>query len=64
MLTYRTPAEIIGHDGLRIVLVRGVPSPWSQARRSASVVGQSEASMALTASRTWWTVGAGCMRSA
>lgn len=29
MLTYRTPAEIVGHEGLRIVLVRGVPSPWS-----------------------------------
>ena len=34
MLVYRTPAEIVGHDGLRIVLVRGVPSPWSQAAKT------------------------------
>ena len=34
MLAYRTPAEIVGHDGLRIVLVRGVPSPWSQAAKT------------------------------
>jgi glutathione S-transferase len=34
MLVYRTPAEISGHDGLRIVLVRGVPSPWSQAAKT------------------------------
>ncbi|MDB5488481.1 MAG: hypothetical protein JWQ58_2196 [Reyranella sp.] len=34
MLTYRTPAEIVAHDGLRIVLVRGVPSPWSQAAKT------------------------------
>jgi glutathione S-transferase len=34
MLTYRTPAEIVAHDGLRIVLVRGVPSPWSQGAKT------------------------------
>ena len=34
MLAYKTPAEIVGHDGLRIVLVRGVPSPWSQAAKT------------------------------
>lgn len=34
MLAYKTPAEIVGHDGLRIVLVRGVPSPWSQAAKA------------------------------
>ena len=34
MLAYRTPAEVIAHDGLRIVLVRGVPSPWSQAAKT------------------------------
>jgi glutathione S-transferase len=34
MLTYRTPAEIVAYDGLRIVLVRGVPSPWSQAAKT------------------------------
>lgn len=34
MLTYRTPAEIVAHEGLRIVLVRGVPSPWSQAAKT------------------------------
>lgn len=34
MLAFRTPAEVIRHDGLRIVLVRGVPSPWSQAAKT------------------------------
>lgn len=34
MLAYRTPAEIVTHEGLRIVLVRGVPSPWSQAAKT------------------------------
>jgi glutathione S-transferase len=34
MLAYRTAAEIVGHDGLRLVLVRGVPSPWSQAAKT------------------------------
>ena len=34
MLVYKTPAEIVDHDGLRIVLVRGVPSPWSQAAKT------------------------------
>ncbi|WP_295142218.1 glutathione S-transferase N-terminal domain-containing protein [uncultured Reyranella sp.] len=34
MLAYTTPAEIVAHDGLRIVLVRGAPSPWSQAAKT------------------------------
>lgn len=34
MLAYKTPAEIVAHDGLRIVLVRGAPSPWSQAAKT------------------------------
>lgn len=34
MLAYRTAAEIVAHDGLRLVLVRGVPSPWSQAAKT------------------------------
>lgn len=34
MLTYLPPADIIAHPGLRIVLVRGVPSPWSQAAKT------------------------------
>lgn len=34
MLTYLSPAEAIAHPGLRIVLVRGVPSPWSQAAKT------------------------------
>lgn len=34
MLAYKTPAEIVDHNGLRIVLVRGVPSPWSQAAKT------------------------------
>jgi glutathione S-transferase len=34
LLTYLTPAEIIAHDGLRLVVVRGVPSPWSQAAKT------------------------------
>ncbi|MEK7753070.1 MAG: hypothetical protein AAB654_14195 [Acidobacteriota bacterium] len=34
MLTYLPPADIIAHPGLRIVLVRGVPSPWSQAAKA------------------------------
>src|SRR5258708_35370919 len=34
MLQYRSLEEIIDHPGLRIVLVRGVPSPWSQAAKT------------------------------
>jgi glutathione S-transferase len=34
MLQYRSPEEIIAHPGLRIVLVRGVPSPWGQAAKT------------------------------
>ena len=34
MLTYLPPADIIAHAGLRLVLVRGVPSPWSQAAKA------------------------------
>ena len=33
-LTYATPAEAIGHKGLRLVLVRGVPSPWGMAAKT------------------------------
>ena len=28
MLQYRSLKEIIDHPGLRIVLVKGIPSPW------------------------------------
>ena len=34
MLTYLSPTDLIAHDGLRLVLVRGVPSPWSQAAKA------------------------------
>jgi len=34
MLVYKTPSEVVAHDGLRLVLVRGVPSPWSQATKT------------------------------
>jgi glutathione S-transferase len=34
MLQYCSLEEIIGHPGLRIVLVRGVPSPWGQAAKT------------------------------
>ncbi|MBI3197670.1 MAG: hypothetical protein HYZ40_09195 [Rhodospirillales bacterium] len=34
MLTYLRPADIIAHPGLRLVLARGVPSPWSQAAKT------------------------------
>src|SRR5208282_769492 len=34
MLQYRSLEEIIDHPGLRIVLVRGVPSPWGQAAKT------------------------------
>jgi glutathione S-transferase len=34
MLRYRTLEEIKAHDGLRIVLVQGMPSPWGQAAKT------------------------------
>src|SRR5688572_3167713 len=34
LLTYLPPTDIIAHPGLRLVLVRGVPSPWSQAAKA------------------------------
>jgi len=34
MLQYRSFAEIVDHPGLRIVLVKGVPSPWGQAAKT------------------------------
>ena len=34
MLEYRTFEEIVDHPGLRIVLVKGVPSPWGQAAKT------------------------------
>ena len=34
MLQYRSLQEIIDHPGLRIVLVKGVPSPWGQAAKT------------------------------
>jgi hypothetical protein len=34
MLEYRSLKEIIGHPGLRIVLVKGMPSPWGQAAKT------------------------------
>ncbi|SJZ40522.1 Glutathione S-transferase [Enhydrobacter aerosaccus] len=34
MLTYISPAEAVHHLGLRLVLVRGVPSPWGQAAKA------------------------------
>ncbi len=34
MLQYRNFEEIIGHPGLRIVLVQGMPSPWGQAAKT------------------------------
>jgi glutathione S-transferase len=34
MLEYRSFNEIVDHPGLRIVLVRGVPSPWGQAAKA------------------------------
>ena len=34
LLTYLPSADIIAHPGLRLVLVRGVPSPWSQAAKA------------------------------
>ncbi len=34
MLQYRSFEEIIGYPGLRIVLVKGMPSPWGQAAKT------------------------------
>ncbi len=34
MLQYRSFEEIVAHPGLRIVLVKGVPSPWGQAAKT------------------------------
>jgi glutathione S-transferase len=34
MLRYVTVAEAIRHEGLRIVIVQGMPSPWSQAAKT------------------------------
>jgi len=34
MLQYRSVKEIVEHPGLRIVLVKGVPSPWGQAAKT------------------------------
>ena len=34
MLEYRSLEEIVDHPGLRIVLIKGVPSPWGQAAKT------------------------------
>lgn len=34
MLQYRSFEEIVEHPGLRIVLVKGLPSPWGQAAKT------------------------------
>jgi glutathione S-transferase len=34
MINYVTPAEAIAHKGLRLVIVRGLPSPWGQAAKT------------------------------
>jgi hypothetical protein len=34
MLEYRSFKEIVDHPGLRIVLVKGAPSPWGQAAKT------------------------------
>jgi hypothetical protein len=34
MLQYRNFEEIVAHPGLRIVLVKGMPSPWGQAAKT------------------------------
>ena len=34
MLQYRSFKEIVGHPGLRIVMVQGMPSPWGQAAKT------------------------------
>ena len=43
MLQYLSLEEIVDHPGLRIVLVRGVPSPWSQAAKTIFEINQSGA---------------------
>ncbi len=37
MLEYRSLEEIINHPGLRIVLIKGMPSPWGQAAKAIFV---------------------------
>ena len=34
MIDYRSLEEVIAHQGLRLVLVRGMPSPWGQAAKA------------------------------
>jgi glutathione S-transferase len=34
MMEYRSFKEIVDHPGLRIVMVKGVPSPWGQAAKT------------------------------
>ncbi len=34
MLQYRSFEEIVAHPGLRIVMVKGMPSPWGQAAKT------------------------------
>lgn len=34
MIDYKSVATIIGHKGLRIVLIEGMPSPWGQAAKA------------------------------
>ena len=34
MLQYRAFNEIVDHPGLRMVLVKGMPSPWGQAAKT------------------------------
>lgn len=34
MLNYLEPRDVIGHSGLRLVLVKGLPSPWGQAAKT------------------------------
>ena len=34
MLEYRSFEKIVGHPGLRVVLVKGLPSPWGQAAKT------------------------------
>ena len=34
MLQYHSFKEIVEHPGLRIVLVKGMPSPWGQAAKT------------------------------
>lgn len=34
MLQYRSFEEIVDHPGLRVVLVKGMPSPWGQAAKT------------------------------